>query len=206
MGSIGMNCQFTYDVVVGETQFKLDPTYGILKVRLGVPVDTVHARRLLLLNPRDVPVLLLNRTSPVDCQTPVDQVFEVPPACQAPPSSRTTSRGYAAVFESTAVVHDVRFDEVTSRSVTVLLPPETAQSPLAYATLQMAFIGLDGSGDHVVPLFVEVYPFVPTFDPTTSAVELLNAMARMAPVSPIAAVQVVRFDASAVQTFDETRK
>jgi hypothetical protein len=52
----------------------------------------------------------------------------------------------------------------------------------------------------------EVYPFVPALDPIKRIVELLKAIARIVPVSPVAAVQVVRFEASAVQTFEDTKK
>jgi hypothetical protein len=70
----------------------------------------------------------------------------------------------------------------------------------------MLLMGLTGRGLQVVPLFAEVYPFVPAFDPTRSAVELLKASARIVPVRPTAAVHVVRSDASAVHTLEATRK
>jgi hypothetical protein len=183
----------------------LEAKYGILSVRLGVPVDAVQARRLLLLYPSVVAVFEVKVTVPLDCQTPVAQVFEGPPTCQAPPSSRRTSNG--ADPDALSIERDQRLKSVvvTSREA-VAAPPETAQSPAAYATLQILLMGLTGREIQLVPLLAEVYPFVPAFDPTRSAVELLNARAFIVPVMPTAAVQVVRFDASAVQTLDETRK
>jgi hypothetical protein len=112
------------------------------------------------------------------------------------------------VRESGIVDQVERFEE---RRIPEATPPapQTAQTPPPYATLQRApppEIGLEGSGAQAVPLLIEVYPSVVAFDPTRSTVELLKAMARIAPVSPVAAVQVVRSDASAVQIFEDTKK